>query len=63
MSGKNVDRIRDLIKRRVIDHDHYDGTSVSKYESEFKLLPVSIDEMPNYLQKNFNKYEKWFDLN
>ena len=61
-SGKNVDKIRDLIKRKVIDHDHHAKTEDSKYENEFKLKTLNIKEMPLFLQENVNKYKEWLDF-
>ena len=62
LSGKNVERIKELIKNRIIDHDHHAKTEDSKYKNEFKLKPIDISEMPFYLQKNIEKYKKWFDF-
>ena len=37
MSGKDPQKIADLIKRRVIDHNHFVDSTKSKYGNEFKF--------------------------
>ena len=61
-SGKNVEKIKDLIKNRKIDHDHFADTKVSKYENEFKLTKISIENLPMFIQENKEKYKEWFDF-
>ena len=61
-SGKNLNYIVDLVKRKKIDYDHKAKSKDYKYSNEFKLKTVSIDNMPLYLKKNINKYSEWFDL-
>ena len=51
-SNKNPARIKDLIDRRVIDHDHI---LVSKYGNEFKLKVISMDELPEYIKMNLEE--------
>ena len=61
-SNKNPARIRDLIERRVIDHDHIADSKNSKYGNEFKLKVISMDELPEYIKMNWKKYEEFLDL-
>ena len=61
-SGKNLEYITDLVKRKSIDYDHKAKSKDYKYSNEFKLKTVSIDSMPLYLKKNIHKYSGWFDL-
>ena len=61
-SGKNLEYITDLVKRKSIDYDHKAKSKDYKYSNEFKLKTVSIDSMPLYLKKNIHKYSEWFDL-
>ena len=61
-SGKNLEYITDLVKRKSIDYDHKAKSKDYKYSNEFKLKTVSIDNMPLYLKKNINKYSDWFEL-
>ena len=61
-SGKNAERIKDLINRKVIDHDHHAKTEDSKYKNEFKLKTISMNEMPLFLSENTSKYKDWIDF-
>jgi len=61
-SQKNPDKIRDLIKRRMIDHDHLADTKDSKYESEFKLKLYELNDLPDYIKNNMEKYQNYLDL-
>ena len=60
--NKNPKRIKDLIERRVIDHDHLADSKRSKYGNEYKLKVVSMDELPEYIKTNWKKYEQFLDL-
>ena len=61
-SNKNPTRIKDLIDRRVIDHDHIADSKNSKYGNEFKLKVISMNELPEYIKMNWKKYEQFLDL-
>ena len=61
-SNKNPERIKDLIDRRIIDHDHIADSKKSKYGSEFKLKVISLDELPQYIKINWEKYKEFLDL-
>ena len=58
-SGKNVERIRELINNRKIDHDHLVDTKSSKYNGEFNLDIYSIDQLPLFIKSNVEKYKEW----
>ena len=62
-TGKNLDYITDLVKRKKIDYDHKAKTEDYKYSKEFSLKTVSMSDMPAFLQENSNKYSEWFDFN
>ena len=61
-TGKNLDYISDLVKRKKIDYDHKAKTEDYKYSKEFSLKTVSTSDMPAFLQENSNKYSEWFDF-
>tara|TARA_B100001121_G_C18671071_1_gene613862 strand:- start:981 stop:1877 length:897 start_codon:yes stop_codon:yes gene_type:complete len=61
-SNKNPERIKDLIKRRMIDHDHLADTRENKYGKEFALQQLSLDKMPLYIKENRDKYKEFLDL-
>ena len=61
-SNKNPEKIRDLIKRRMIDHDHNADTKQSKYGKEFELKIFNFEELPEYIKNNTEKYQNYLDL-
>ena len=61
-TGKNLDYISDLVKRKKIDYDHKAKTEDYKYSKEFSLKTVSMSDMPAFLQENSDKYSEWFDF-
>jgi beta-1,4-mannosyl-glycoprotein beta-1,4-N-acetylglucosaminyltransferase len=61
LSKKNPDRIKDLINRRVIDHDHLVDSKSQKYTKEFKLELYDLSKLPEYIILNQSKYRKFID--
>jgi len=61
-SNKNTKKIEDLIQRRVIDHDHLADKKEYKFGKEFKLKMFNLDELPEYIKNNTEKYKKYLDL-
>ena len=62
LSKKDPKKIADLIKRRVIDHNHFVDSTQNKYGKEFKLKQLPIDQLPNYISQNIEKYRTFLDL-
>ena len=62
LSKKNPEKIADLIKRKVIDHNHFVDSTENKYGKEFKLKQLSVDQLPKYISENLDKYNKFLDL-
>ena len=62
-SKKNPEKIRDFIKRRVIDHDHLADSRENKFGKEFPLKQLDINEIPKYIRENQIKYSNWLDFN
>ena len=62
LSKKNPEKIADLIKRRVIDHNHFVDSKENKYGKEFKLKQISINDLPKYISQNIDKYKNFLDL-
>ncbi len=62
LSKKNPEKIADLIKRRVIDHDHLADQSEYKYSKEFELKRFPINNLPDYISKNISKYKNFIDI-
>ena len=60
----HVEKIKELIKNKKIDHDHLADTKMDKYGNEFKLKTLELEELPKYIQNNnayrirrFKKYK------
>ena len=62
-SKKTPEKIRDFIKRRVIDHDHLADSRENKFGKEFPLKQLDINKMPKYIRENQFKYNNWLDIN
>ena len=62
LSKKNPEKIADLIKRRVIDHNHFVDSTENKYGKEFKLKQLSINDLPKHISQNIDKYRNFLDL-
>ena len=62
LSKKNPQKIADLIKRRVIDHNHFVDSKQDKYGKEFKLKQIPLSDLPNYISNNIEKYRNFLDL-
>ena len=62
VSNKNPEKIRDLILRKVIDHDHLADSKENKYGKEFSLKQLDLSEMPKYIQKNKFQYQNFLDF-
>tara|TARA_Y100000816_G_C26083390_1_gene571353 strand:+ start:887 stop:1786 length:900 start_codon:yes stop_codon:yes gene_type:complete len=60
-TGKKISDIEDLVKRKVILYDHKAKSSEFKFGKEFKLETIGLENMPDYIQKNKEKYKEWID--
>ncbi|MBD1164575.1 hypothetical protein IDG86_02195 [Pelagibacterales bacterium SAG-MED13] len=60
-SKKSPEKIRDLIQRRVIDHDHLADSKSNKYSSEFKLDLYDISRLPHFIVSNKEKFKDFID--
>jgi len=61
-SGLDINDIKKMIEEKKIIYDHGVDQRGDKFSAKKKLLKVNLSEMPEYLSKNYKKYEKWFDL-
>tara|TARA_B100000989_G_scaffold298435_1_gene287768 strand:- start:219 stop:1115 length:897 start_codon:yes stop_codon:yes gene_type:complete len=61
-SNKNPEKIRDLISRRVIDHDHLVDSKENKYGKEFQLKQLDLIDLPRFIQENSDYYKNFLDL-
>ena len=63
LSGLTVDKIRNKVKKRELFYNHFaDSSNQNKWESDYKLKRIDIDNLPEYLIKNKSKYSEWFDF-
>ena len=62
LSKKNPNKIKELIKRRVIDHDHLADKTSDKYGKEFELKKISNNELPEFISNNTSKYKDYLDF-
>ena len=62
LSKKDVPKIADLVRRKIINYDFEAKSTEDKFTKEFKLKTLSIDHMPTFLKENVSKYSKWFDF-
>ena len=59
--GYNIDRIKENIKNKSIDYNHYaKQDSLDRFNSS-KLQKTDLEILPDYIKKNFDKYINWFD--
>ena len=61
-ANKDAEKIRDLINRKVIDHDHLADKKDYKFGKEFQLKNFSINQLPTYIRENKEKYKNYLDL-
>ena len=62
VSKKTPDKIKDLIKRRVIDHDHLADSKENKYGKEFPLKQLNLNQLPKYIQDNKAYFQNFLDF-
>ncbi len=62
LSKKDVPRIAELIRRKIINYDFEAKSNENKFSKEFKLKTLPLNHMPLFLQQNVKKYNEWFDF-
>ena len=55
------DDLKKKISERKIIYDHGVDQRKPKWRSEKTLTKIDLKEMPEYLQKNYNKYSNWLE--
>ena len=61
LSGLNIDDLKKKITEKKIIYDHGVDQRKPKWKSEKTLTKIDLKEMPEYLQKNHNKYSNWLE--
>ena len=61
-SGLNIKNVEEMVKNKKILYDLGVDQKDYKWSGAKKLKKVAISEMPEYLSKNFKKYNDWLDI-
>ena len=60
-SGINIEEIQKNIKEKKVIYDHFADKRKNKVISTGKLEKLNINELPEYISKNTNKFQEWID--
>ena len=60
-SGLDENDLRKKISDRKIIYDHGVDQKNFKWNSEKTLKKIDLNQLPDYIQKNSNKYVDWLD--
>ena len=60
---QSIQEIESLMKKKVINYDHKVKKNEFKFAKEFKLKTISLDNLPEYIKNNKDKFKDWIDLN
>ncbi len=61
---ENIEDIKKKINQKYVNYNHFadsKSTIEKKYTNQFTLDKVSLDELPNYIKMNEEKYKDWID--
>ena len=61
-SGLNLEDLKRLMEEKKIMYNHSIDKRGNKWGEGEKLKPIKIEEMPEYIIQNINKYKSWLDL-
>jgi len=59
---QSIQEIENLMKNKVINYDHKVKKNEYKFAKEFKLQTVSLDDLPEYIKNNKDKFKDWIDI-
>jgi len=62
-SGIEFNDLKKLMKEKRVMYDHSVDKKGNKWKKGRKLKQTKIDEMPEYILKNIEKYKSWLELN
>ena len=61
-SGYDINKLNDLIRNKKLMYDHSaDKKNASKWKEGKSLRKTDLNQLPNYIRNNQNKFEKWLD--
>ena len=61
-SGINLNELRRLMNEKKLIYNHSIDKKGYKWGEGEKLYTTKIEEMPNYISENFEKYKPWLDV-
>jgi len=60
-SGLKLDDIKKMVKAKKVLYDHNVDQKDYKWSGNQTLKKISLTEMPQYIQENYEKYRNWLD--
>ena len=61
-ANQSIKEIEILMRKKVINYDHKVKKNNYKFSNEFKLQTVSLDNLPEYIKNNKDKFKDWIDM-
>ena len=61
-SGLELHDLKNLMNQKRVMYDHSLDKRENKWGRGKKLQTIKIDEMPEYIKNNINKYKPWLDI-
>ena len=61
----NIEEIKKKISKKYVNYNHFADSKSSieqKYDNQFTLEKVNLDQLPNYIKLNSEKYKEWIDV-
>ena len=58
---QSINDLKENIESKTITYDHKADKKIKDQNYKKKLENVNIEQIPKFLQENFNKYSNWFD--
>ena len=56
--------IKEKINNHEVFYNHFlDQTDPNKWNNNYKLKPINVGELPDYISKNKNQFSDWFSKN
>ena len=60
----NIEFIKEKINNHEVFYNHFlDQTDPNKWNNNYKLKPINVGELPDYISKNKNQFSDWFSKN
>jgi beta-1,4-mannosyl-glycoprotein beta-1,4-N-acetylglucosaminyltransferase len=61
-SGLKLNDIKKMVNNRKILYDHGEDQTKFKWSGSKTLKKISLDNMPDYIKNNYEKYKDWLDI-